>query len=241
MNIKIISHKTLVNAINARDLHSELEVETRFNDWIIRKIEQYHFIENEDFVSFTQKRVKPQGGRPPRDYFVSIDMAKEIAMTEETEKGSLARRYFIQCEKELYKLRERKLAEIQHIEAMRKLLLLDSPGEWVKRFPDEFYIAIMKLHHQDFDGNKSTPLYCANITRRWIYNVIIPKEIMAIIDENKRGEKVHQWLTTDAGQQMLSQQIGKVIMIAKMCASRNEFELKCGVLFLGTPLQLTIQ
>ena len=37
------------------------------------------------------------------EYFLSVDMAKELSMVEKTTKGQEARRYFIECEKALIK------------------------------------------------------------------------------------------------------------------------------------------
>ena len=78
-----------------------LEVQTRFNDWIAARINKYEFIENQDFVSFTENSVKPKGGRPSQEYYITLDMAKELAMIERNDKGRQARRYFIECEKKL--------------------------------------------------------------------------------------------------------------------------------------------
>ncbi|WP_455475712.1 antA/AntB antirepressor family protein [Bartonella sp. B17] len=89
----------IVQTVNARELYNFLEANVRFNDWIIRRIEEYNFKENQDFVSFTQKRVKPQGGRPSIEYHLTLDMAKELAMVERNEKGKQARQYFIECER----------------------------------------------------------------------------------------------------------------------------------------------
>ena len=82
--------------VNARDLHAFLEVKTRFNDWIERRIADFGFVESVDFVSVTQKRVT---GGTQTDYFLSLSMAKEIAMVERNAKGKQARLYFIECEK----------------------------------------------------------------------------------------------------------------------------------------------
>ena len=87
---------------NARDLHSALQVETRFNDWIDRRIEEYGFIDGEDFYSSLSKTPKrSKGGRPTIDYQLTIDMAKELAMIENNEVGRQVRRYFIRVEDEL--------------------------------------------------------------------------------------------------------------------------------------------
>ena len=89
----------LQQTVNARELHAFLEVQTRFNDWIAARINEYEFIENQDFVSFLKTTKKPNGGRPAIDYHITLDMAKELAMVERNEKGKQARQYFIACEK----------------------------------------------------------------------------------------------------------------------------------------------
>ena len=89
-----------VETVNARELHAFLEVQTRFNDWIAARINEYGFIENQDFVSFTENPVKIQRGRPSKEYHITLDMAKELAMVERNEKGKQARQYFITCEKQ---------------------------------------------------------------------------------------------------------------------------------------------
>lgn len=50
--------------VNARELHAFLEVKTRFNDWITGRIEQYGFVENQDFVIFTENSVKLNRDNP---------------------------------------------------------------------------------------------------------------------------------------------------------------------------------
>ena len=87
-----------IQTINARELHQFLNIATRFNDWIGSRIEQYGFIPNQDFVTFTENSVK---GRPIIEYTITLDMAKELSMVERNEKGKQARRYFIECERRL--------------------------------------------------------------------------------------------------------------------------------------------
>lgn len=91
------------NLIDARTLHSYLESGIRFNDWINRRIEEYKFTESVDFIAITQKRVIGHG-RGSKEYHLTLDMAKELSMVERTEKGREARRYFIECEKQLLNL-----------------------------------------------------------------------------------------------------------------------------------------
>ncbi len=50
--------------------------------------------------------LKSDGGRPTTEYLLTIDAAKELAMVEGNEKGKIARRYFIHCEKQLKLIRQ---------------------------------------------------------------------------------------------------------------------------------------
>lgn len=85
-------------AVDGRDLHNFLEVKERYNDWF-KDMQKYGFTENVDFISFTGKRVKPQGGRPQVNHALTLDMAKELSMIQRTDRGKQARQYFIAMEK----------------------------------------------------------------------------------------------------------------------------------------------
>ena len=39
----------------------------------------------------------PSGAKHKTDYYVSVGMAKELAMVENNDKGKQARKYFIEC------------------------------------------------------------------------------------------------------------------------------------------------
>ena len=69
-----------IETVNARELHSFLEVGKVFANWIKDRIEQYGFIESLEYVVIPNFGNNPLGGRPVIDYHVSIDMAKELAM-----------------------------------------------------------------------------------------------------------------------------------------------------------------
>ena len=87
--------------VNARELHTFLENRDMFANWIKDRIEQYGFVENQDFVRYLENSKKPLGGRPSIEYALSLDMAKELSMVERNTKGKQARQYFIDCEKRL--------------------------------------------------------------------------------------------------------------------------------------------
>lgn len=89
------------HVVNARELHEFLGSKREFAAWIKERNKKYGFRQGEDFEVFPKSGENPQGGRPVIEYLLSLDMAKEIAMVENNEKGRQVRRYFIECEKRL--------------------------------------------------------------------------------------------------------------------------------------------
>jgi anti-repressor protein len=55
------------------------------------------------------------------EYIITLDMAKELAMVENNEKGRQTRRYFIQIEKEFHKQSYNHQLERENIELKRAL------------------------------------------------------------------------------------------------------------------------
>ena len=94
-----ITEKDGQRAVNARELHAFLESKQEFANWIKGRIDKYGFVENQDYEVFDKFIKNPQGGRPTIEYALSLDMAKELSMVENNEKGRMARKYFIECEK----------------------------------------------------------------------------------------------------------------------------------------------
>jgi phage antirepressor protein len=97
--IKVQTNENNEQVVSGRDLHKFLEVGTQYSKWIERKIDKYGFIENIDFATISQKRLTAQGNETTYiDHLMKLSMAKEVAMTENNEKGKQARMYFIKCE-----------------------------------------------------------------------------------------------------------------------------------------------
>ncbi|MDG6819712.1 antA/AntB antirepressor family protein, partial [Glaesserella parasuis] len=88
--------------VNARDLWKFLEVETRFNDWFIRNVKAYGFKKDWDYFLhhkimkqkirttkadefYSNLSNKNERGRKPKDYLITLSMAKELAMVERNE------------------------------------------------------------------------------------------------------------------------------------------------------------
>lgn len=115
--IKIIEREGR-QLVSGRELHEFLEIRTKYKDWFRRMVE-YGFEEEIDFIRVAQKRATNNLKNPVTtviDHAISIDMAKEISMIQRTEKGKIARQYFINCEKklkEVKKLTPMELMELQ--------------------------------------------------------------------------------------------------------------------------------
>lgn len=114
-----------VNAVNARDLHKALDSKKDFSSWIKARIEKLGLVESRDYGVFTQMGENILGGRPAKEYVVSIDIAKHLAMIEMTDKGRQVREYFIECEK---KLRKHQLPQT-YAEALMELALAEKEKE----------------------------------------------------------------------------------------------------------------
>ena len=84
--------------VSAKLLHKKLQIQTRYFDWIKRRIEEYGFEEGFDFYSNLSKNSKGVG-RPNLDHFLFLDTAKEFSMLEKNKTGRYFRRYFIEIEK----------------------------------------------------------------------------------------------------------------------------------------------
>ena len=99
--IKVTPNDKGINCLSARELHEGLEVDTQFTKWMERMF-KYGFVENEDYIAVSQKRLTAQGNTTTyKDYIITIDMAKELCMIQRTPLGRQFRQYFIQCEREL--------------------------------------------------------------------------------------------------------------------------------------------
>lgn len=97
--IKITEHNGQ-KVVSARELHIFLDITERFMSWFHRQ-QQYGFAENVDYVGC--KVFNTLANQELQDYALTLDTAKEISMIQRSDKGKQARRYFIDCERQLQK------------------------------------------------------------------------------------------------------------------------------------------
>ena len=112
--------------VSARQLHETLEVKTEYKKWF-KRMTEYGFTENEDFVKVTQKCLTSSTGQNITDHVIKLDMAKEIAMIQRTDKGKEVRTYFIQVEKDFNS--PEKIMARALLMADKKIKLLESQNE----------------------------------------------------------------------------------------------------------------
>ena len=128
--IKIEVNESLEPIVSGRELHKALEVQSNYTTWFDR-MKDYGFTENADYVvCFPNLESESRGGQNKIDHLIKLDMAKEICMIQRTERGKLARQYFIQIEKD-YNSPEKIMARALRI-AQKELSTLKIQAEEMK-------------------------------------------------------------------------------------------------------------
>lgn len=112
--------------VSARQLHETLGVKTEYKKWF-KRMAEYGFAENEDYLRVTQKCPTLGGLQDMTDHVIKLDMAKEIAMIQRTDKGKEVRKYFIQVEKDFNS--PEKIMARALLMADKKIKLLENENE----------------------------------------------------------------------------------------------------------------
>ncbi|UZR99983.1 antA/AntB antirepressor family protein [Chondrinema litorale] len=140
------------NLVSAKELHAFLGVGRDFSTWFSQRVKRYSFIEKKDFTPISGKST---GGRPSKDYAVTLSMAKQLAMVENNDNGRAAREYFIQAEEALKALAKNKRFEtftkLETTKEKFKNTLLD------KGLTEEDYIEIDAAGRKVFLNGKEIP------------------------------------------------------------------------------------
>jgi len=82
---------------DGRALHEFLESKQHYADWMKGRIEKYGFAEGIDFIC--HKKMTNDNICLSISHTLTIDMAKQLSMVENNERGAEVRRYFIECER----------------------------------------------------------------------------------------------------------------------------------------------
>ena len=173
-----ITEKEGKQLVSARELHEFLESGQDFTTWIKNRIEKYGFVENEDFT--LHKFMVGKAWK--HDYALTIEMAKELSMVENNEKGSQARKYFIQCEKELKENVQapKQLSAMDQIKLQNQALIeinekVDNIDERTKKLEDNMTID----YGQQLDIN--------NLAKKKVVAILGGKDTPAYKELNKKA------------------------------------------------------
>jgi len=126
--------------VNARELWERLESKQEFANWVKKRLADVDAIENVDYFTL-DKKINRQ---ILKEYIVTMDIAKEMAMLERNVIGKMIRRYFIEAEKryrEIKITRARAKAERKLFTDIIRELIPESPNKkWAyKQFTDLVY------------------------------------------------------------------------------------------------------
>ncbi len=109
--------------------------------------------------------------------------------------------------------------------------LLSIPDEWKKTFPDEFYVALLRLYDDEFKKSENRPSWVGRWTNRYIYEPLyneLPVELkhrrkLHIGEEgSETWLKLHQFIEQNA-KTNLEKHITKVTALLQAATSRSSF------------------
>lgn len=135
--IKISTDQNGNQTISAKDLYEFLGLDPiNYARWAKKYITGNELArEGEDWVFF-QKEENPLGGRPTKDFALTLDFAKRLAMMARSVEGERIRNYFLECERKAKQ--ETSLLEIEKLKLVvatfdARLKLLEKPGAEPKK------------------------------------------------------------------------------------------------------------
>lgn len=122
--------------ISSKLLHKQLSVGKDYSTWIKNRINKCGFVENSDYIIKSMIHQdggikKSKGGdRKSKDYYITLDMAKQLCMIEKNDIGFLTRNYFIKMESALRNYE--KWCDIREPEKKNYNYMLECLNSWCK-------------------------------------------------------------------------------------------------------------
>lgn len=98
--------------------------------------------------------------------------------------------------------------------------------KWQKRFPNQFYKEIYRLHNWEYDDtNNNRPGYIGSFTNKYVYDMF-PEKIMEIIKRSnpKKQNRYHQYLSTNVGLPELDKHLAKLLGVMALSDDKKSFE-----------------
>lgn len=95
--------------MNARELWEVLGSEQEFGNWIKERLSD--FVDGQDYTIDKIVNGKNSGRFAPTEYYITLDVAKHLAMLERNERGKKFRRFLLKHEKSYCKKIAKKYVE----------------------------------------------------------------------------------------------------------------------------------
>ena len=183
MNLPTIQQNTaLQQAVSARELYEFLAPTERFASWFDRQL-QYGFVDGQDYVGCEVFNTLAR--QTLQDFFLSVDMAKEISMIQRSDKGKQARQYFIEC--------ERKASQPAHQLPQSFAEALQLAANQAKQLE----LAAPKVAHYDKVVDRHTLLTATQVGQKIGLSAIMLNRVLVEIGvynkAHKRGKAFKQW------------------------------------------------
>ena len=108
-----------IRVVDYNLLHAVLEIKTPPKKWFARLVEKHTFEDGFDYVTIKfdpntsegRRKIGLNNGSLVDTYLVTLDMAKEVCMMQDTELGKSVRKYFITAEKVAVKYAKQELMQ----------------------------------------------------------------------------------------------------------------------------------
>lgn len=142
-----------IKVINARELHAYVVQEAKggqkgedFSNWIKRML-NYGFEKDKDYIikeyNYKGDEIFSESDNQhvsKREFGLTLDCAKEIAMIQNNDKGREARKYFIECEKKI-----KSPSMMSKLELARWIVAAEEENERLKQINNENNSVIQEL------------------------------------------------------------------------------------------------
>lgn len=121
----------------------------------------------------------------------------------------------------------------QELQILLEAYIAKDLMEWTKRFPNDYYEEIYRLHNWDFDPNKSNrPQYIGFFTNKYVYDFFpedvikeIKKKNPVVPNKGYRKNKLFQYLTPGIGIKQLDDHMSKLTTVMKLSGDLQDFKL----------------
>ena len=111
-DLQIITNDDGTIAVLCSNLYKDLKLEpSHFVGWTNRNVTNSKFaIENTDYIVLTRTKGEVNKSKKAKDFILTLDFAKRLAMMCKTEQGENVRNYFLKCE-QIAKTKETELQQ----------------------------------------------------------------------------------------------------------------------------------